>query len=238
MKIGMIGFGQFGQFAAQHLKKKFEVVVSDKKNLNEEAKNLGIEFVSLREAASREIVIISVPINRFKQTLLEIEPFLMKNALVLDVCSVKVKPVQLMEDILPKEVEIIATHPLFGPQSGAAGIEGLKIVLCPIRTTKAEQVKKFLLDMGLEVVVTTPEEHDKQMALTQALAQFVGRALINMEIKQQQITVPSFGKLLELKEMLEKDSLELFKDIQNNNPFASDIRKKFCAEIKKINSLL
>ena len=111
MEIGIIGFGQFGQFAAKHMKncKVFAADRSDKKNIAD-----GVTFTSIKEAASKEIVILSVPINKFESVVNEIKDFLKPGALVLDVCSVKVKPARIMEKLMPKNVEIIATHPLFG----------------------------------------------------------------------------------------------------------------------------
>lgn len=238
MEIGIIGFGQFGQFAAKQLKENFKVFVADAFDKKKEAEGLGVSFTSIKEVASKDIVVVSVPINQFEKTLLEIKGSLKKGALLFDVCSVKVKPAKLMEELIPKDVEIVATHPLFGPQSGANGIKGLKIVVCPIRTTKFDKVKKFLENLGLDVIVSTPEEHDRQMAKTQALAQFVARALINIDIQEQKITTPSFGKLIELKNMLKEDSIELFRDIQQNNPFAKEVTDEFCEEIDNIKNNL
>jgi len=236
MQIGIIGFGQLGQFAAKHLKNHAEIFAADKFNKRKQAKKLGINFVPIKKAASKDIVIVSVPINQFESTFKEIKDSFKKGALVLDVCSVKVKPAKIMKKLAPKETEIIAAHPLFGPQSGANGIKGLKVVLCPIRTKNLEKIKKFLENkLKLHVIVATPEEHDKSMAKTAILSHFIGRALVNLNIKQQNITEPSFSKLLELKEMLKEDSIELFKDIQKNNPFAKKTRNRFMEEALCLN---
>jgi len=236
MEIGIIGFGQLGQFAAKHLKKHFKVFAADKFNKEKQAKKIGVNFIPVKKAASKDVVIVSVPINQFELTIKEIKDSLRPGTLLLDVCSVKVKPAKVMKDLVPKKVELIATHPLFGPQSGAEGIKGLKIVVCPLKTKRLKQVRSFLERLGLKVIVTTPEEHDKQMAKTQCLAQFIGRALTNINIEQKEITVPSFSKLLELKKMLKEDSIELFKDIQRNNPFAEETRKALFKEFRELDS--
>lgn len=236
MEIGIIGFGQLGQFIAKHLKKHFKTAAADKFDKSEEAKALGTDFVSISDAASKEVVILAVPINQFEGTLKQIIPNLKPGALLLDVCSVKMKPAEIMQAIVPKNVDVIATHPLFGPQSGAKGIKGLKIVICPIRTTKLEKLKKFLEEkLELKVLVKTPEEHDGQMATAACLSHFIGRTLIKLGINEQEIDEPSFRKLLELKKMLEEDSFELFKDIQQNNPFAKGVRDKFVSWANELN---
>jgi len=234
MKIGIIGFGQLGQFIAKHLSKNFEVFAADKVDRTKEADEIGTKFVSCNEAASKDIVIVSVPISKFEEVMNNIKGSLKKGSLLIDVCSVKAKPAKIMDKLVPEGVEIIATHPLFGPQSGANGIKGLKIVLCPIRTTKLEQVGKLLENSGLKVIVTTPEDHDRQMAKTAILSHFIGRALVEMDISEPLITEPSFGKLIELKNMLQEDSFELFRDIQQNNEFSGETRKEFFAALEKI----
>ena len=72
------------------------------------------------------------------------------------------------------------------------------------------------------------------MAETQALAHFIGRALININVKQGKITTPSFQNLMNLKDLFKKDSIELFKAIETENPYAKEVRKKFLKELKNI----
>ena len=237
--LGIIGFGQLGQFMAKHLKKFLPVSAFDVQDKRKEAEAIGVRLSSLEETASRDLVIISVPINKFEDTLEKINHLVKPGALVLDVCSVKILPSKMMKEKLRKDVEIIATHPLFGPQSGANGIKGLKIVLCPIRTKRLKSVKEFLEKaLELKVIVTTPEEHDRSMATAACLSHFIGRSLINLGIEEQEISEPSFSNLINLKNMLKEDSLELFRDIQAMNPFAHETREKFIAEIIKLNKEL
>ena len=47
--------------------------------------------------------------------------------------ELKTLPVEIMLRGLPPHVAILATHPLFGPQSARGGIRGLKIAVCPVR---------------------------------------------------------------------------------------------------------
>ena len=234
MKIGIIGFGQLGQLAARHLKDHLDVFVSDIVDRSLEAKGLGVKFVSVREAVQKDVVLFAVPIGKFEEVLKSVSLDIAEGALVMDLCSVKVKPVEIMERVLSNGVEIIAAHPLFGPQSAAKGAEGLKIVLCPIRTNRLEEVREFLESLGLKVIVTTPEDHDRQMAETGVLSHFIGKSLINTGFEQNEITEPSFSKLTELKGLIEKDSSELFKDIQIHNPFASEVREKFLGECSRL----
>ena len=77
-----------------------------------------------------------------------IAPLLSPDALVIDVCSVKEYPVRLMKELLPERVSILATHPMFGPDSAAHALQGRKIVLCAERIADfAYQKIKILPDV-------------------------------------------------------------------------------------------
>ncbi|MFC1754541.1 prephenate dehydrogenase/arogenate dehydrogenase family protein [Thermoproteota archaeon] len=242
MEIGIIGFGQFGQFAAEHLKKKFDVAVTDKRKLSDVAGKIGVEFVSLEEAASKKIVILATPISTFDKTLEQVKPFLQKDALVIDVCSVKVKPAQQMKKILPSTVRILATHPLFGPQSGKNGVEGLTTVLCPVRINEetVEKVKRLLEKAGLNVLVMSAEEHDMNMAKTQALTHFLASALLDLKLLDghQKIMTTSSVQFKKAIDLIKDDTPELFRDMQTENPFAQIYREQFIKKLELIHRKL
>lgn len=234
MNLGIVGFGRFGEFTARHLRRKLKVVVWDVRDLRKRAAALGVTWGTLPEAASCNFVLLSVPIAEFNTALDEIVPYMTPGALLMDGCSVKVKPVQLMLERAPDEIEVIGLHALFGPQSARAGLAGQKMVLCPGRGRRAELLAQFLRDLGLSVLVTTPEEHDRAMARTQALAQFLARGLIHSGIEEQILTTPAFQKIREMVEMLRPDSKELFQDMNRYNPFAAEERRKLLEGLLQI----
>jgi len=71
----------------------------------------------MKSAASCDYVLLGYPSTSIKALLLEIVPFLQSEAVVFDICSIKTPPAILMEELLPDSCHIIATHPIFGPQS-------------------------------------------------------------------------------------------------------------------------
>ena len=105
-KIAIIGFGRFGKLTAELLKKDFKVFVTDKIDKEGEARKLGVKFVTLKEAASQNVVILAVPISDLKDVLLKIKPFLKKGTLVLDTCSLKEYPLNLMKKILRMQLNL------------------------------------------------------------------------------------------------------------------------------------
>jgi len=234
VNLGLIGFGRFGQFAARHLRTKLNLVVSDRLDLRKKAAAAGVAWGTIQEAASQEYVLLAVPISQLPACLDSIVPHLRSGATLLDCCSVKVKPVEWMRERAPEDVEIVGLHPLFGPQSGRAGVAGLTVVLCPARTTRSELFKGFLEEFGLVVHVMSPEEHDRTMARTQALTQFLGRGLVLTGIEDQAVKTPAFDRLFRMVEMVRHDSPELFKDMHRLNPYAAEERRRILEALLRL----
>jgi prephenate dehydrogenase len=231
--LGLIGFGQFGQLAAKHLKDHYDVLVADaSEGAAQAADELGVGFGSIEQAAAREIVIVAVPVRVMREVFAQIAPHLTQGALVIDVGSVKMLPAQWMAELLPEHVDLVATHPLFGPQSAKGGLAGLRLVVCPIRGARADKVAASGRSLGLTVTVTTAEEHDREMAYVQALTHLIGRSLVNLNIPDEQLKTPSYQHLLELCGLIGSDTFELFTAIQTQNPFAADVAEAFVAEAR------
>jgi len=231
----MIGLGAFGQLAAEHLRSHFEIVAADAIDRSADAARLGIGWGSLTDAAALPYVLLAVPVQSFAEALEQIRGVVRPGALVIDVGSVKVVPVRAMESLLPDNVEILATHPMFGPQSAAAGLAGHRITVCPVRTTRLEAAISFLRDkLGLEVYVCDAETHDREIAHTQALAQFVGRALAMLEESASPVRTPGYDHFREVADTVGRDTWELFTAIQNLNPYAADMRAEL---LRNLNDL-
>jgi len=228
--LGLIGFGQFGRLAAEKLKPHFDILVTDVADRSAEAAALGVAFGSLQDAARREIVIVAVPVMAMKANFEAMAPDLQPGALVVDVGSVKVLPAQWMLEALPAHVDIVATHPLFGPQSAMAGLEGQRLVICPVRGDRHEKIAELAASFGLVPSITTPEEHDQEMAYVQALTHLIGRSLVNLGIPDEALKTTSYQHLLELCRLIGDDTFELFTAIQTLNPYAAEVVGAFVGE--------
>ncbi|MFA5813748.1 MAG: prephenate dehydrogenase/arogenate dehydrogenase family protein, partial [Patescibacteria group bacterium] len=135
MKYGIIGYGRFGKLWADVLSSYGDVLIYDK---NQTEKN-----TSLAKAIKTDLLFLLVPISEMENCCREIAPLLGPKTIVIDACSVKVHPVKVMRKWLPKNQPIIATHPLFGPDSVARlGLKNQRIVVSPVRAGAAER-KKF-----------------------------------------------------------------------------------------------
>lgn len=235
--LGLLGFGSFGRFAAAHLKMHFGVVVHDARDIASQAAEVGVPAVPLATAAAAPIVVVAVPVQNQEDLLTAMVPHLRPDALILDVSSVKLKPIEMMQRLLPASVRIVGTHPLFGPQSGKDGIAGLPIALCPARADNATIacVREFLgMTLRLKVIQTTPDQHDKQMAYVQALTHFVSRAVGGMDLPKTEMATRAYRRLLEMKADLEQDSMELFFTIERLNPYAPSVREELMRRMEEL----
>jgi prephenate dehydrogenase len=238
MQIGIIGFGGLGRFIARHLNSKAEISVMDITNREEEAKEISVNFVPLDEILKRKIIILAIPMENLEETLLKIKDKLIPGTLILDVCSLKLFSCNLMKNILPKNIKVIGTHPLFGPNS-ANSLKEMKIAICKTRSNKKtfNKLKSFLESLGLKVIITTPEEHDRMMAKSQALLHFVCNVAKELKIKKIELGTKTFDNFAEIVEILNK-SPDLSSSLQKMNPFAKTIREEFIKDCNKLNKKL
>lgn len=214
--ISIIGHGRFGKVLEALLKKNFNVKIDD---------------------TSCKTLFIAVPIRSFESVVRDIAEKINPDTTVIDVCSVKIYPVKIMKKYLPPSANIIATHPLFGPDS-IESKHPLKIVTHKVRDNDGHYAlwQKTFSKLGMQVFEMTPEQHDKLAAKTQSLTHFIGRALEKIHAKSTDIDTAGFSSLLQVMEQTHNDSRELFLDIQRYNPYSSEVINEFessIAELKK-----
>ncbi|HBF30894.1 prephenate dehydrogenase [Rhizobium sp.] len=238
--VGIVGFGAIGKLIALHLCPHFHIHVYDiREDLVVEEGLIGVAKGDVKTVASCDVVVLAVPVNALPAVAAEVRAYLKPGAIVFDVSSVKAKPAIVMQTELPCYVDIIGTHPLFGPQSAGAGIRGLKIAVCPIRTKRLRDVVAFLRRrLGLRVFVVTPEEHDSETAITQGLTHLIARVLADMGPLPDRLSTASFDLLMHATNMVRYDSNAVFLAIHRTNPYSAAIRKKFIELTKIIDSLI
>lgn len=227
--LGIIGFGAFGRLMARHLRPYFRLFAYDPvSSAMETAGFEDIVFAGLETVARCPILVLAMPVDRIGETVAAIAPHIRPSTLVLDVGSVKSAPVEIMTSGLPQGVDIVATHPLFGPQSAARGIAGLKIAVCPVRGNRGGHVIAFLRKhLGLDVIVTTPEAHDREVAAAQGLTHLIAKLLVRMEPLPTAMTTRSFDLIMQAVGMVRHDAAEVFHAIEQANPHAHEVRRRF-----------
>ena len=226
MPVGIIGFGAFGQLMAEHLRAYAPILAHDIAPDAARAEALGARLVSFETAAACPVVILAVPVSEMRGVASRLAPHLVPGALVLDVGSVKVEPAAIMLETLPDHVEIVATHPLFGPVSARAGLRGARIAICPLRGRRF-RVAAFCRRLGLDVILTTPEQHDRDAAEVQGLTHLVASLLTRMDLHPTRLTTRSFEMLMSAVDMVRNDAPEVRHAILASNPYAGDVLRRF-----------
>ncbi|OAE26369.1 hypothetical protein AXG93_4324s1360 [Marchantia polymorpha subsp. ruderalis] len=202
LKVGIVGFGNFGQFLAQRIVKQGHTVLAhSRSDYGAIARKLGVTYfrdaddfceehpevvILCTSILSTESVLASLPIQRLK-----------RNTLFVDVLSVKEFPRNLFLQVLPSEFDVLCTHPMFGPESGRGSWAGLPLVY----------------DKGCRMVEMTCEEHDVHAAGSQFITHTVGRVLGSLGLESTPINTKGYESLLRLEYATISSALE----IKNNS---------------------
>lgn len=118
---------------------------------------------------------------------------------------------------LPKEFDILCTHPMFGPESGKDSWVGLPFVYDKVRIGDDEErlrrVEKFLnifAKEGCRMVEMSCAEHDKYAAGSQFVTHTMGRVLEGFGVESSPINTKGYETLLNLVKNTKGDSFDLY----------------------------
>lgn len=215
--------GRFGSFWAKLMSTKFETAGCSRSPRKMPA---GVKQTEKEQLGDYDAVFLCCAISAVGEVCRNIAPYLKKDAVVIDTCSVKVEPVKQMTAHLPESCGIIATHPMFGPDSGRNGVEGLPFVYHVVRDINGQGAywHRVFTEMKLDVIRMTPDEHDKEAAFTQGITHFIGRVLNELELEDSPIATLGYRKLQEIVEQTCNDPIQLFHDLQIYNPHTGEMR--------------
>jgi prephenate dehydrogenase len=216
----IVGFGKFGQLLASILKDDFEIQVvtsSDEKKLL--ARSSGYNPIEKHQLKNSDYIFVTPPISAFEGVIKNIAPHLGKDNVVMDACSVKAHPARVMRERLA-HTQSIATHPLFGPESITDGLEGLRIMLSNINANQENYDfwKRHWMDKGLNVIESSPEEHDQETIYTQGMAFLLAHLLGDVGAKPKTFLTENYTMLEEVEKNLLADTDQLFIDLLAYNP--------------------
>ncbi|KAJ4978730.1 hypothetical protein NE237_009510 [Protea cynaroides] len=247
LKIGIIGFGPFAQFLASTMVKQgHTLTATSRTDYSELCSNLGVDFfrdIDTFLNVHNDVILLCTSIVSLSQVLKSIPFHLVKNPNILfvDVLSVKNYPRDLLLQVLPETMDLLCTHPMFGPESGRDGWDGLPFVFEKVRIRDQDVCSSFLQIFELEgcrMVEMTCEEHDKQAARSQFLTHTIGRILSEMDIKSTSMDTKGFQKLVQLKESTMKDGFDLYRGLFVHNKYAEQELKNLELAIQTVKQKL
>lgn len=229
--IGIIGgTGRFGGWFRNFFEGQgLEVLVAGRKTK-----------LTPNELAKRaDIVVVSVPITATAKIIKEIRDQVRNDALLCDLTSVKTMPLKEMMKTKSR-CGVTGIHPLFGPL--VPSINKQSVVFCSGRDNHWTKYLKDLFEKnGAEIINTDHKNHDRQMAVTQALTHFINityaRVIQKQKLKiQNAYTTPVFRLQSILAGRVLGGSADLYSDIELENENFSKVVKDFEKEVSKFAS--
>jgi chorismate mutase/prephenate dehydrogenase len=146
---------------------------------------------------------------------------------------VKRQPLAAMLESTPETVDVVGTHPMYGPHG--IDFDRQKVVLCRGRGESGfARVKKLYEAFGAETIEATAEEHDAQMALIQVLVHektmVLGSVLERLKAdlaRSLQFASPIYRTELAMIGRMFSQRAELYADILTANPDALHLSHVF-----------
>lgn len=227
-RVGIVGWGDFGQFLAE-LSARFlpdtAVRVYSRTHAVDQKR-----FFSLADVCACDVVIITVPIHVFAETLETITPLLAPHSIVVDVATVKGHTTQLLR-AHRTEIAYVATHPMFGPYSyekKGKSVLGFRLVISEhtVPEETIQTLESWLTSLGIVVLHLAPDEHDRMLAETLFLTHFIAQGVVEGTFKRTDIDTVSFGFLMDAVESVKHDT-NLFHDVYHYNAYCKDISRRF-----------
>ncbi len=243
------GTGEMGQWFTRFFKERnYQVTVWGKGGKTEIARKLEVPFASNLEATIPEsdIVIVSVPIDVTEETIVEIAPKMKAGSLLMDFTSIKVKPVEAMRKFAPSDVEILGTHPMFGPSIRT--IRGQTVILVPVKGRSEKWfpvIRELFEESGAHVEITTAAEHDRLVSVVQGLTHFayitIGTTIDRLDFdvkKSRKFVSPVYDIMLDFVGRILGQNPYLYALIQMENPGVLEVHEAFIRECEELSGLV
>lgn len=244
MRVAIIGAGKMGRwFTRFFVVEGDSVIVSSRTRekvlaLKDE---FGVEIAESNVEAIRgaDWVLLCVPMENLEAVLDEISSHIRSGQIVMDICSIKEIPVNLLQKYVKKGI-ILGSHPVFGP--GAKSIEGQNYVLTPITDKEVEFAMEFgcwLEEKGAKVVVMSPRDHDELMSVVLGFPHFlglvVGDTLVNYSsfMEAKEVAGASYRLLLTLAEAVASEETGFYSNLQMSLPEVEKIESLFLEKVEE-----
>lgn len=169
MHVTVIGAGgKMGTwFTKYFVKQKHRVFVYDTdKNALNKLKRLKVNVVQDLKFTimNSDVVIVCVPINSIKRVLLQVAKYMMLDATLIEITSIKNEAHKILSEVARMyKLKPLCIHPLFGP--GAEGMKGMKVALVPVFDIHDEMKNARKMLKGASFVTVDVKDHDKMIAI-------------------------------------------------------------------------
>ena len=227
------GSGGMGKvFGTLFQKYGFEITLfaREKEKLIQTAIGLNMKYsLELEECVKKaDIIMVSIPITSTPHMIKMIAPMMKRDAILFDITSLKTIVYNILQDMCSQyPINCISLHPMFGP--GIKDMKNYVMIALMIGGTNnytllIEELFSIFQSEGLLIITTTPEEHDKTMALTLAVPHMVNILYLTL-LKQSGIPLNELTRFTGTTFLLQKvfaesiiqREMEMFGEIQMEN---------------------
>lgn len=259
MKVTIIGgAGGMGRWFAEFFNENgVDIRIVDKSSKTEEiAKKIGVQFLNAdilkvtegevegkEDVVDTDVLLVSVPIDITGRVIKRVGPEMHKGSLLMDITSVKRMPVEMMGRFTNEGVEILGTHPLFGPTTKS--MRGQTIIFVPLKKGHLyEKIYEMFERKGARIEILTAEEHDEIMSVIQGLTHFIllsfGITLKNLDFdveNSRKFMSPMYEIIMDFVGRLLHQDPHLYALIQTNFEMGK-IHKSFLAVANRLCELV
>ena len=189
-------------------------------------------------ARTADVVVISVPIDVTVDVIKRVGPLVRPDALLMDVTSVKIAPMQAMLE--SSRASVAGTHPIFGPS--VHSLQGQRVALVNGRGDEGLRWLRTMLEArGLTVVDTDAPTHDRVMSIVQVLTHYatevMGSTMAALDVplaETLRFTSPVYLMELFMTARHFAQSPDLYASIQMSNPETGRITGQFVATAERL----
>lgn len=226
--IGIVGYGQFGQFVHQLAAQYLSAV--DVRVYSRRATPGTDSFVDLATVAQADVVILCGAISEFAEQLALVQQYARPDTIIVDVATVK-QHTEATLQAAQLEQPYVASHPMFGPASYAKcghSVTGLRLVITSHTLPPAvfAALEVWLAELGIVVITMTAAEHDRYLAETLFLTHLVAQTMTEAAFVRTEIDTVSFGYLMDAVESV-RDDTRLFAEVYKYNTFCRAVSDRF-----------
>jgi len=228
--VGIVGgTGKMGAWLARLLEKRGLSVLCTSRRT---------ELTPAKMAQKSDVVVVSVPIADTVRVIREIGPLVPEEGLLMDLASLKVRPMEAMLEY--SRAQVVGLHPLFGPE--VTSDRDLRVAVCPGRGKSGQKwITEILQDEGMKIAVLDPQKHDRLMGLIQgvnhlstlALADCISRSGFGRK-ELVSVSTQTFEQRLDRIASMLRQSATLFGSLLMNNPAAKGSLDDYLQSVKRL----
>jgi chorismate mutase/prephenate dehydrogenase len=191
--------------------------------------------------AAADVTMIAAPMEQAATITAELAPHVREGSLLCDINSLKQDVCAAMASC---PGEAVGLHPMFGPT--VHSLRRQKVVVCPVRDgANTAWLRSELGQMGMELIESDPETHDRMMSVVQVLVHYativMGDALRRSGLSIEEslrYTSPIYRLELAFVGRLFAQNPDLYAEIEMTNPHGDAAREHFLEAARTLHEVI